>query len=123
MKKVFILPMLLIMMLIACNSTAQNVEKEIMGAWDYTAEQAPYEYQKGQVVFFEEDGETMAKIVIEDVTLDTQDLTIDGTNIVFVAFVDYEPVTIALELKDGKLAGNVGSPEGALPIALEKAKK
>lgn len=123
MKKVLILPVLLIMMSIGCVSTVQDVEKEIIGTWDYTAEHAPYEYQKGQIVFFQEDGETMAKIVIGEHTLETQDLTIDGAKVEFVAFVEYEPVTIALELKDGKLNGNVDSPEGVMPVALEKAKE
>ena len=124
MKKVLILPvLLLIMMSVSCVSNVQDVEKEIIGVWDYSTEHAPYEYQEGQVVFFQEDGETMAKIVIGEHTLETQDLMIEGAKIQFVAFVEHEPVTIELELKEGVLNGNVDSPEGLMPITLEKAKK
>ena len=123
MKKVIAMSFLLMTIFGSVKLSAQNTEKLLLGTWDYTAEYAPIEYQKGQIVFFEEDGEAMANIVNGEQTIDTQDLSIDGAKVEFVAFVEYEPVTIELELKDGKLSGNVDSSEGVMPVSLEKAKE
>jgi hypothetical protein len=119
MKKIYTVIALIGM--IACTTNAKA--DGILGTWNYTAEHAPYEYQKGQVVFFEEDGETQVKVVIGEYTLDGQDLELEGSSVEFVVFVDYEPIAIELELKNEKMTGNIDTPEGLIPILLVKADK
>ena len=121
MKKLFVLS---IMMVFAMNILAQDQKtaKAIEGTWLYTADMAPYEYQEGKVIFFKKDGEYKAKIDIDGYIIPTKDLKIEKSKVTCSASVDYEPITIKLTLKDGKLSGEVDTYEGVIPVKLVKEK-
>jgi beta-galactosidase len=121
MKNLLTLLVLLVAMFAALNVNALNTEKAIEGTWNYTAEHAPYDYQKGQMVFFEEERETRVKIVIGEHSMAAQGLSIDGENVEFVVFVESEPVFFELKMNGKKMTGKVDSPEGEMPIELVRA--
>lgn len=119
MKKIFVLS---IMMVLALNILGQDKKtaKEIDGTWLYTADMAPYEYQSGKVIFYEENGEYKAKIDIDGFVVPIQDLKIEKSMVSCSATIEYELIKIKLTLKDGKLSGNAETSEGSIPVVLEK---
>ena len=101
---------------------AQELNAEILGTWEYSAEDAAYEYRQGKVEFYTEEGENLVKIITDYEEIEGENLKVEGNEIVFEATVDYEPITVTLNLKDGKLTGNVETVEGLLTISLIKLK-
>jgi len=122
MKKLFVITGLL--MIIASSTFAQDIKtaEAVKGTWDYTADTAPYEYQSGKVIFFKEKGEYKAKIDIDGYVIPLKELKIKKSEISAIASIDYEIVTLKLELKDGKLSGTASTYEGVIPLEFEKAK-
>ena len=123
MKKVLAISVLFMVLGVYLNAQDQKTIKEIKGTWNYTANQAPYDYQKGKMIFYEEGGDFKAKLEIQGDVINTQNLIIEGGKIEFKAYFDYELITIRLTLKDGKLEGNADSPDGLIPVSLVKEEK
>ena len=120
MKNIAAISILLLMVFVSANAQDQQIKKEIIGTWNYTADEAPYEYQKGKIIFYEEGGALKAKLDMKYNTMHAQKIEIEGREIVCTAYVEYELVTITLTLKDGKLDGNADTSEGKLPVTLVK---
>ena len=123
MKKVLAISVLLMVTVCYLNAQDKETMKEIKGIWNYTASEAPYEYQKGKMIFYKEDGEFKAKLEIQGKEINTQNLKIEGDKIECSAYLDYEMITIRLVLKDGKLQGTADSSEGLIPVSLVKDEK
>lgn len=122
MKHLIKITMLLFAILAGFQLEAQDLNAEISGTWEYSAEDAPYEYRQGKVEFYTEEGENLVKIITDYEEIEGDNLKVEGNEIVFEATVDYEPITVTLNLKDGKLTGNVDTVEGPLAISLTKQK-
>ena len=112
----------ILLMMVCVGAFAQDHKtcEEIEGTWSYTADEAPYEYQKGKMVFYDEGGALKVKIEIQGFYIYAQNLKIEGSEIVCTAYVENERITIKLNLKDGKLDGNVDSSDGVIPVSLVK---
>jgi len=123
MKKLFVLSALI--MIFAVNTFGQDHKTvaAIKGTWVYNSEMAPYEYQTGKVIFFEEDGNLKAKIDIDGYIIPIETLEIEDAKIHCKATIEYETVNIKLVLKDGKLSGDAVTYEGSIPVKLEKEKE
>lgn len=116
MKKLFIIPIVLLMF-----SCTRNVQDEgILGTWIYTAEDAPFGFQKGKVVFYEENDSTKAKIKIYGFSLPAKNLVVDENNVSFSVWVETEEVSIKLEIQDDKMVGQVKASDLSSPIVLVK---
>jgi len=116
MKKYFAITVLF--MVVSCTSNVKD--QEILGTWNYVANDASYGYQTGKVIFYEEGGFIKATVEIQGNSIDAEDLKIVGDNVAFSVRVEQEQSSIELELKDNKLIGNVLSSEGAIAIAMVK---
>ncbi|MBR8535882.1 hypothetical protein KDU71_09970 [Carboxylicivirga sediminis] len=104
------------------NLKAEGIEKEVIGSWEFDVEHAPYEYQVGKAVFFNDSNEIKVKLVFEYEDVNGFALKIEGNKVSFKVEVQYEEVEVQLELKNGQLAGNAVTPEGDIPITMKKAK-
>ena len=122
MKHLIKITLLLFAILSGVQLEAQDLNAEISGTWEYIAEDAAYEYRQGKVEFYTEEGENLVKIITDYEEIEGENLKVEGNEIVFEATVDYEPITVTLNLKDGKLTGNVDTVEGPLAISLTKLK-
>lgn len=121
MKKFLAISVLTMMFAATMNAQDKNMITELKGTWEYTAENAPYEYQQGKLIFEQKDKELSAKIDIQGNIVAVRDLKIEKKNISFVVYVDGERVAVNLTLKEGKLKGTGETYEG--PIPLEAVKK
>lgn len=95
-------------------------EETIMGTWNYTAEDAPFGFQTGKVIFYEEEGTAKAKIKIYGFTIETENLKIDGAKVSCTAEIEHEQISIKLEMIDNQLLGWVQFSDGGMSISMIK---
>jgi len=122
MKNLLKISALLLIVCLSINAQAKDTGKAIAGTWKYEAADAPYEYQTGKVVFYEEEGVSKVKVVTDYDVIKGENLKIEGNKIVFNAYVEYSYITVKIELKEDQLVGNVDTPEGVIAITLKKEK-
>jgi len=60
MKK--LVPVLILLLMVSCTTDIQD--KGILGTWQYTVKDAPFGFQTGKVIFFEEEEVTRAKLKV-----------------------------------------------------------
>ena len=99
---------------------ASDLNKKISGKWKYEATEAPYDYQKGEIVFSEQDGKANVKIVTAYEVIMAKNVKADGKNVAFEFYVDYELCKATLSLKGDKLSGEVVTVEGVIPVNLKR---
>jgi len=102
-------------------SCTMNVEDQgLLGTWVYTVEDAPFGFQTGRVIFYEENDSTKAKIKVYGIPIETSNLEIDSAKVSFTTQVEHEQVSIKLDMKEETLIGMVHASEGAMPISMVK---
>lgn len=122
MKKLFAISVLTMMFAACLYAQDRNTRNELKGTWDYTADAAPYEYQKGKLIFVEEEGKLNAKVDIQGYVVRAQDLKIEKEDIEFAVYVDGERVKVNLTLKEGKMEGTAKTYEDQIPLTIVKNK-
>ena len=122
MKKLLTVSALLLMFSICMNAQNADMEKKLKGTWNYTSYEAPYEYQKGKVIFYEEDKEFKAKLDVDGYIIHARDLKIKEQNVEFIVYVENERVAVKVTLKDNKMKGTAKTYDGDLALTLEKEK-
>ena len=70
------LSVLLLFMLVSCSTNVQD--EGYLGTWIYTVEDAPFGFQRGKVIFYEEGDSTRAKLKVYGLSMGTENLVIDG---------------------------------------------
>jgi glycoprotein endo-alpha-1,2-mannosidase len=116
MKRFFAIAFLFL--IVSCTGNVKD--QEILGTWNYLANDASYGYQVGKVIFYEEGGITKVKVEIQGSSINAMNLIVEGNNVAFSVLVEHEQSSVKLELKDNKLVGEVLSSEGAISIAMVK---
>lgn len=84
----------------------------ILGEWLYEVSEAPYGYEKGNLIFTVTDGKITGVVKLEAGELPINDLKIKKDSVIFTTIVDGSNINIALKLEKDKLVGKVDSPEG-----------
>jgi len=116
MKKFLFIPIVLLM--VSCTMKVQD--KGILGTWIYTVEEAPFGFQTGRVIFYEENDSVKAKLKVYGIPIETANLEIDSAKVSFTTQVEHEEVSIKLEMKEDALIGMVHASEGAMDISMVK---
>ncbi len=118
MKAMKILSVMLFLMVFGIEGWAQ--EKDWVGTWQYSAPQADYEYQKGQIVFVMEGKDLKAFIEVNQSKIPGQQLQVSKNEASFNITIDGEPIKISLKKENKKLSGEATYSEGKVPITAEK---
>jgi glycoprotein endo-alpha-1,2-mannosidase len=92
----------------------------MLGTWIYKVEEAPFGFQTGRVIFYEENDSTKAKLKVYGIPIETDNLEIDSSKVSFTTQVEHEQISIKLEMKDDSLIGMVHASEGAMSISMVK---
>ena len=104
--------------MVSCSMKVQD--KGILGTWIYTVEEAPFGFQTGRVIFYEENDSVKAKLKVYGIPIETANLEIDSTRVSFTTQVEHEQVSIKLEKKEDKLVGLTYASEGSMAISMVK---
>jgi hypothetical protein len=113
-----ILSVVLCLMVVGFEGWAQ--EKDWVGTWQYTAPQADYQYQKGQIVFVMEGKELKAFIEVNQNKIPGQQLQVSKDEASFSIILEGEPIQISLKKENKKLSGQATYSEGKVSITAEK---
>ena len=118
MKTMKILSVVLFLMAFGFEGWAQ--EKDWVGTWQYTAPQADYQYQKGQIVFVMEGKELKAFVEVNQNKIPGQQLQVSKDEATFSIYLEGEPIKISLKKENKKLSGEATYSEGRVSITGEK---
>ncbi len=112
----------LFLALVVGNAFAAGKAKSVIGTWNYEAPYAPYEYSTGKLIFTESGDKLEGKIKIGEYEIEMRNVTVDGNEISFGAYVEGEYVTIKATLAKSKLTGTASYSEGSIEVTAEKEK-
>lgn len=102
-----------------------KIDPELEGVYDYTAKEAPYEYQKGTFEIKKDKNEDnqdqwSIDVIISGYTMTARNVKVDQSKIQFTIYVEGTPVTVRLESKENQLTGTADSYEGPVSIIAKR---
>lgn len=99
-----------------------KVNKEILGEWEYTVPDAPYEYQKGVMILAKDHKELKGEMIIGGYSTPLVDLVNVKYNVKASMDVQGEGVTFDINFDGNTFKGTVDSSEGTMEISGSKKK-
>ena len=121
MKNLFSLLLTLSILCTPFLSQANVAGNDVVGKWNYEVPYAPEGYEKGSMVFSEEDGELSGKVVFSDgYELSIKNLKVEGDELSCGIYVEGEYISIKMSISGGTMQGQVNTPDGALDISAVK---
>jgi len=91
-------------------------EDELVGYWNYSVPNAPYEYSKGDLLINKEKDSFTVKIILPAGSMNAENVVVQGNEITFEVYVEGALVTVALEAQGDTISGFAETPEGTLQI-------
>ena len=119
MKKVALKSLILLTVVIVSGFTIADSfmgVKKILGEWDYSIPDAPYEYQKGVLVLKKVDGELTGEMIIGGQGSPMEEMVYEKNNLKAMMNVQGETVRFNLNFKKKTLEGTVSYSQGSLDI-------
>lgn len=103
--------------------SAMSADKEdIQGVWEYEAASAPYEYNEGQLIVSETDGELTLTVKFSNGgEVKGEQVKCEDNKLSFGVHLDGNFIKVNCLVDGEKLTGEVESPDG--PISLTAKKK
>lgn len=96
---------------------------KLLGAWAYTAPDAPYGYQDGTVHFKQSEGKLSAELKANHSTVAIKEVVKKGEVYSCDLYVDGSPVSLSFQHKGDALEGTANTEVGSIPVTLKRAKK
>ncbi len=120
MKKI-ILTSAMILSVVIMSSFAVNESiddsKIVIGTWEYSVPDAPYEYQEGELIIEKKDGKLTGYTMMGGYKTDIEDVVVKNNNLTFYLYVESEKVIFDLDFEKKSFAGTVSYSEGELDIS------
>ena len=125
MKKVIFATTLMLSFIVLTGLTSPDSkkgDKDVIGTWEYSASDAPYEYSEGNITFTKDEDQLVGHIMIDGYRLDIEDVKYDNKKITFIVNFEGEKVFIALSFKKKTFTGVATSIQGDIDIEGNKIK-
>ena len=95
-----------------------------VGTWAFSAPEAPYGYDTGDIVITMDGKELAGEIVFSEYyKLKVQNLKLEKNVLTFKAYVEGETINTKVTLTKDDMKGNVTFSEGTMPITAKRKKK
>jgi hypothetical protein len=94
--------------------------KNLVGTWEYAVPDAPYEYQKGEIVFLKKEGELTGFFLVEGLKAPLRNLKSQKSKVNFEAYIQGVTIIFDLTFKKKSFEGTVSYSEGTLDISGNK---
>ncbi len=91
-------------------------EKDLIGYWNYTVANAPYEYSKGNLLINKEQDGFAVKIILAAGSINAEGVVVQGNEISFKVYVEGSLVTVTLKAESDAISGIAVTSEGTLQI-------
>ena len=95
---------------------------KLVGTWNYIVEYAPVGYDKGQMIFSENEGKVVGEVRIEGHSIPVKNLELIEGQFKFGVEIDYGYIPITIKIDGDKLTGKANTPDGDMPIQGTRAK-
>src|SRR5210317_1384359 len=113
MKKLLILVLFFVAISGALNAAVSQANKDVVGEWKYEVPTAPYGYEKGSLIVTEKEGELAGEIKFADgYKVELKNLVFNDNVFKFGLYIDYEYISITVNIDGKKMKGTVNTPEG-----------
>ena len=111
--------------LAALNAQEKKVEPvDPVGKWNFTANDAPYGYEKGQLVITKGEKGLKVKIVFNEYSkTDAYKVKYAENKMTFTVYVEDESVYISGSFEEDKFKGKASTSMGDIPINAVRAKE
>lgn len=96
------------------------VKNDILGVWDYTAQDVPYEYSKGIIYITKEGKDLKVRVAIGESSLDGENVVLDKDEVRFQVYVEGQTVDINLSAKGNDLSGQGSTTDGIFSLSGKK---
>ncbi len=119
MKKLVLLSSLVLtFVLVSAFSNIESSKKhrKLIGTWSYEALDAPYQYQKGEIVFVNKDNKLSGYMMVNEYKIDVEEIVVIKKNVTFKVNVEGEMVTFNMNYKRKIMAGTATYSGGSIDI-------
>ncbi len=90
--------------------------KKIIGVWEYSVPDAPYQYQQGVITFSKNKKEISGFLTIQGTKLNLENIVSKKNNITCDVYLEGETITFNLIFKKKLFSGKVHYSQGSLDI-------
>ncbi len=97
-------------------SPAITGENDLIGYWNYTVANAPYEYSKGVLIISESENKFSVTVNLNNGTLNGEEVTVEGNQINFKVYVEGTVASVTLTVTGDTISGSSISQDGTLAI-------
>jgi hypothetical protein len=110
------------LILLIGNITAGNpkVNKKVLGTWEYSSEQAPYEYSEGNIILSEKEGKIVGVVMIDGYEMELKNLSETKNKVSFNLYVEGEEVDVEMTINKKAFTGTASFSEGSIPFSGKK---
>ncbi len=105
------------------NEAVLFTDNSPVGIWDYTVDNAPYEYSTGVLYVTKEKNGYAVKVKLNYSTEIANNVKVDKNKLNFSVMVEGLMVKVALEVDDKGIKGKADSPEGVFSLTGKRSKK
>lgn len=123
MKSTILKLTLLLMVVVMSGFTLTEtfkVNKKILGEWEYSVPQAPYEYQEGVLVFSKDGKILKGEMIVGGYSMPMEDLVNEKDNVKAHISIEGEYVTFDLNFTKLEFSGTASYSQGTLEISGKK---
>ncbi len=114
---------LFLTLVVTSGFTSAKIDSDkVVGTWEYLAEDAPYEYSEGNLVFVTKSGKVIGHIVIDGYKIDMENVELKKGGVSFEVYVEGESIAIDLKITKKSFKGTASFSEGILDIEGKKIK-
>lgn len=92
-------------------------KNDILGVWEYMAENVPYEYSKGIISITKVGKENKVKVTIGEFSMDGTNVIINKNEVRFQVFVEGQTVDVNLSANGNDLSGQGSTMDGAFLLS------
>ena len=97
-------------------TTVSGKGQDVVGTWDYSAPNAPYEYSKGQLIISRVEDELKGIVNIDGYEIKLDSLKFEGNILSFTLFVEGDFVAVKLTIQDDSFEGKASTSQGLLDV-------
>lgn len=95
-----------------------------VGTWTFYAQDAPYEYNSGDIVIDKDGKEYTAKIVYgESYEIKGQDVVLEKDQLSFTVYIEGEPISIKGTVTKETIVGKASYTDGTVSFKAERKKE
>ncbi|WP_136464865.1 hypothetical protein [Flagellimonas onchidii] len=100
------------------NKTINPITKttSFEGKWNYSVDNAPYEYSKGVLTVAKVQGNYEVTVKVNYSTVKGEQISVKGEKIDFVVYIEGQRVKVGLMFDGDKFSGKAESADGVFPM-------